>query len=208
MPQQYLEIITYANINSGGGGVKPSNNIYHFKRSFTVFPVLKSDIEGAFQAAIQAKILLALSIDYVQTHTTVRFFDDATDAPTSFVEAGVGAIALPRNADMVATTIQLKTGLRGRSYRGSKHYSPIALADTVGDVLTAGAITRFNTVATAIVTGFIDANANVWFSVIKSNKPPAQYTVNPCTVVATTVQSALLNKSLGTMKRRKIRTIN
>lgn len=208
MPQQYMEIVSYATITAAGGTAKASNNVYNFYRASTVLPVVKSNIEAAFQAAIMAKVLLAMQQDYAQSRNTVRFVDDATDAPVSFTEAGVGAIATARGPDFQAVTLQLKTGLRGRTFKGSKHYSPIAEADTDGDVLTSGAATRFNTLGTAIVTGFTDSDGNVWIPTILSRKPPAQYVTNPTTVVATVITQALLNKSLGTMRRRKIRTVN
>jgi hypothetical protein len=206
--QKYLEIIVYAYATAIGGTVKNVVNVLHFMRNATILPVDKSDIETTFQSSTWDTVLAALSVSYTQTNTTVRFFDDALDAPISFVEAGVGAIAGDRLPDYNAVTIQLRTAFRGKSYRGSKHLGPIAESSTTGDLLAGGAVTLFEDVGAALVAGFTDGNGNLWVPVIRSSKPPAQYRVNPTTVVANAVISYRLNKSLGTMRRRKVRTVN
>src|ERR1700681_4120147 len=95
-----------------------------------------ADIENKFQAAIGAKVLLALSIDYAQTNTLIRFLDDALDLAVSFTEAGVGNVALPRAPDYVTSCLRFYTATRGKFARGKKYYSPIATAGIVGDVLS------------------------------------------------------------------------
>ena len=209
MAQEYVEIITYAYATAIGGSTKNFLNVYDYTRLSTVNPVNKTNIEAAFQTQVGTPLLAALSVSYTQTYTTVRFFDDALDAPQAFTEAGVGAIAGDRAPDYVCVTAQFGTGLRGRSYRGSKHWGPIAETDTLGDCLSvpAGAVTRFTNLYQAFVAGFTDADGNTWVPVVKSSKPPAQYAVNPVTVVANIIVSGKLNKSLGTMRRRKIKTV-
>lgn len=208
MAQEYVEIVTQAYAVARGGSVKNIYNIYHFRRTNSVLPVSKANIESQFYTSIQTVVLAGLSVDYTETNVTVRFFDDATDAPVAFPETGVGAIAGERLQDFVAAVIQLKSGFRGKSGRGSKHYSPIAEADTNGDVLDASGITQITAIGNAILAGFTDADGNVWVPVIKSSKPPAQYLVNPVTVNTHDVISVVLNKTLGTMKRRKVKTVN
>jgi hypothetical protein len=166
------------------------------------------NIAAAFQTAIMTPVLAALSDLYTQDRNTVRFFDDALDPPISFTETGVGAITGEREADYVSVCVQLKTGVRGRQYRGSKKYGPIGELQVDGDLLVAGSVTLFEAVGEAIVAGFTDSDGNIWASVIKSSKPPAQYRDNPTYVIATQVTSYLLNKTTGTMRRRKARTVN
>jgi len=208
MIKQYLEIVSYGYATAIGGSTKNIVNVYNFMRLSDPATPNKTHIESQFQTDIMTPVLAALSVSYTQMFNTVRFFDDALDAPASFTEAGVGAITGDRLPDFSAVTIQMKTGLRGKSYRGSKHYGPIAESDTLGDTLVAGAVTRFTNVYNAVVAGFTDSDGNTWYPVIKSSKPPAQYKINPCVVVANIVSSARLNKSLGTMRRRKIKTVN
>lgn len=206
--KQFVEIVVQAATVARGGQSKPVFNIFHYRRTNIVLPVTKAHIETAFQADVGALMLLALNVDYEQTITTIRFFDDATDAPLAFTETGVGAISGERMDSFVAVTVQLKTAIRGRIGRGSKHFGPIGESQSNGDVLVAGSITLFQNLGAGIVDGFTDADANFWQPVIKSGKSPAQYAVNPCTVVTNDVIAYRLNQNPGTMKRRKIKTVN
>lgn len=202
-----MEVICYAYAAAVGAGVKNIVGVYNYMRVVDVAPPVKSDIEATWQTNIGTPLLLCLHSSFTQTYNTVRFFDDALDPPQAFTETGVGAVSGDRAPDYVAACVQLGTGLRGRSYRGSKHFGPIAESDTTGDVIATGSITKFQNLAMAVVAGFTDGAGNLWFPVIKSNKPPAQYEHNPTTVVANIVSSYKLNKTLGTMRRRKQRTI-
>lgn len=208
MPQQYIEIVLNATMAANGGQSKNIANIFHFRRTSTLNPFNKANVESQFQTIVVAPLLLATQQDYTQTGTSVRCFDDATDPPQMFTETGVGAIATDRAPDYQTVVIQSKSALKGRSYRGSKHFAGVAEASTTGDILNGGGVTLWQAVADAWFNGFTDSDGNIWIPIIKSNKPPAQYTTNPVTVVSNDVVSVLVNKSLGIMKRRKIRTVN
>jgi len=210
-PLNYVEIVAQAYAVARGGGVKKFYNIYHFRRSATTFPLSKSNINTAFQASIGAAVLAALNVDYTQTANTLRFFENPLDEPLAIPESGVGAISGDRLPDFAAVVTQLKSGIRGKPYRGSKHYGPIAESDTTGDDLVSGAVTRFNAIITAIIAGFTDSDGNVWVPGIKGGVrfgSAAQYEVAPTTTVWTDIINGILNKSLGTMRRRKIQTVN
>jgi hypothetical protein len=205
MADDYIEVGMLGVIAADPSISKNIANIYQFRRLAVVAPPSKAEINTAFQASIGAAVLAALNVDYTQTFNTVRFFDNAIDPAQEFVQAGVGAIAGERQPDYVTATVRLKASIRSRSGRGRKSYSPITEADTTGDNLTAGAKTRFDTVAAAILAGFTDASGNIWKPVIKSSKPPAQYTVNPVTLAVYDVISATANINLGILKRRKVK---
>lgn len=205
MAFDYIEVAMLGTIAADPTYSKNVANVYHFQRIAGAGTPVKSQINTAFQAGIGAAVIAALNVDYSQTFNTVRFFDAATDAPEEFAQAGVGAIPGERLPDYVTATVRLKGYIRSRSARGRKSYSPITEADSTGDNLTAGAKTRFDTVAAAILAGFTDASGNVWIPTIKSGKPPAQYTVDPVFVVAWAVASCTANINLGVLKRRKIK---
>ena len=210
-PVNYVEIVSQAYAVARGGGVKNFFNIYHFRRTTTANPLVRANVQTAFQTAIMAPVLAALNVDYTQTGNTLRFFEDPTDAPITVSQTGVGAIAGDRLPDFSAVVVQLKTGVRGKAGRGSKHYGPIAESDTTGDDLVTGSVTRFDAVGAAIVAGFTDSDGNIWVPGLKGAKrigSPAQYIIAPTTTVWTDVTSSLLNKSLGTMRHRKIKTVN
>lgn len=208
MAQQYVEIVSQGSASSIGGGPKNFFNVYQFVRLSALGSVSKANIEAAFQTAIITPLLAVLHDSYSQIANTVRFFDDATDAPQSFTETGAGGVSGDRLPDYNAVVVQLRTGLRGKSFRGSKHFGPIPESGTTGDAIASGSVANWTTLYNAIVAGFSDSDGNNWVPVIKSNRPPANYTVNPCIVLAQIVSSARLNLTLGTMRRRKVKTVN
>jgi len=209
-PLNYVEIVKQGYAVARGGQVKNFFNVFHFRRTNTVNILSKVHIEDAFQTAIGAKMLLALNVDYNETINTCRYFENALDPATQFDETGVGAITGDRGPDFMAVTLQLKSAVRGRAYRGSKHFGPVAESDTTGDALVSGAQTRYSAIGTAIITGFTDSDGNVWVPGLKGSErasSPAHYTTNPTTTVWTDITSFVLNITLGTMKRRKVRTV-
>lgn len=209
-PYNYVEIVTQAYAVARGGGVKNFFNVFHFRRTTTVNTLSKANINTAFAAGVGAAMLAALNVDYTQTGNTLRFFENPLDAPLTISQSGVGAVANDRLPDFNAAVIQMKSGVRGKPYRGSKHLGPVSEDSTTGDDLTAGAVTLFTAVGTAIVAGFTDSNGNVWVPGLKGGirvGSPAQYLTVPTTSVWTDVIAFTLNKSLGTMRRRKIATV-
>lgn len=209
MDPQFCEVVMNAFAVARGGQAKPLANVFQFYRTSGILPRVKANVEAAFQSAIGDIVLAALNVDYTQTGTSIRWMDDATDAPVSFVEAGVGAIANDRAPDHVCATIQLKSGRRGWASRGSKHFGPIAEDDTLGDVLDAGAITRFQTLADAILAGFTDSDGNVWAPIIVSRAELSHpvFSTNPTYWIWAQVTNVVVNHSLGSMRRRKIKTV-
>jgi hypothetical protein len=202
----YVEIAMLGTSPALGSNAKPIDNIYHFKRQTNVPPISKTNIESSFQTWIATPVLATLSIGYTQTFNAVRLIDDALDPPALFPEAGVGAISGDRLPDFNSVVIRYTTGLRGRSYRGSKHFGPIAESQTLGDALTSGAITLWNAVRTALISGFTDTDGNIWSLVVLSRKQ-SKLMVNPTTVVANVINATKLNDTLGTMRRRKVKTV-
>ena len=76
-----------------------------------------------------------------------------------------------------------------------------------GDVLTSGAIARFQDIGDAVLAGFTDSDGNGWNACVKSSKFGAQYLINPVTVVTFPLVQAIVNHTLGIMKRRKARSV-
>lgn len=207
----FCEIVSQAYAVARGGSVKNFFNVYHFRRTTSTNTLNKANIQAAFQTNIMVPVIAALNVDYTQIQNTVRFFEDPGDSPIATSQAGVGAIAGDRLPDFNAAVIQLKSSTRGKTGRGSKHYGPISESDTTGDDLVAGAVTRFTTIGTAIIAGFTDANGNVWVPGLKAAARgilPWHYVYPLPTITGwTDLTSFVVNKSLGTMKRRKIRTV-
>lgn len=200
------EVTHKGNSAAGGGAVKNFANVYHFRRTAVVGLFSNTAIANAFIAAMVPNICAALNVDFTTTDITCRCVNDALDAPVSVANATAGAIAGERLPDYNAVTVIMRTAARGRNYRGRKHYGPISESDSQDDVLIAGAVTRFNTINTTLGAGMTDANGNFWIQCVLSREL-STLDVNPTNVITNDVTERLLNKSLGTMRRRKIATV-
>jgi len=200
----YAQITVHATVVPRGGETKSIANVYNFRRDGSVNPRVKQEVSDAFQSAIQSFVLAALSIDYTQVANTVRWLDDATDMPQDFAEAHVGAITGQRYDNFTAAFILLKT--TSRKTKGSKHYSPLGEDTVSGDEIVVGELPNFQDIADNILTGFTDASGNIWKSTIVNTKN-AIFGVNPTLFGDSLVTSALVRKTVGTMKRRKVRGV-
>lgn len=206
----YIHVVTVGESADGGAGSKPILNSYYFHRVGGPGSPSKSQINTAFQTAIQGPVLAALSVAYGQLINQIRFIDDANDGFQDFTQSHPGIITGERLPDSSAVVVRMKTAVRGKWAQGSKHYGPIAEDDTDGDILETAAAARFATIGTALVSGFTDAGGNVWKSTIVSIGSvlhASQLSVNPTTVNANDVTKMLVNQTLGTMRHRKPKTI-
>jgi hypothetical protein len=204
-----VQVNVIGRIAAAGGNVIPTNFGFVFSRTSTVPPLVKSQIDTAFQAAIVVDIGAALNIRWLQQYNTVRYADDAQDAPVQFNHAVAGAVTGDSMPSFSTAYVLFRTGLRGKFYRGSKHFAPLSESDTTtgtDDILNAAAIARWATVRTDLLAGFTDASANVWRFVVLS-KTLSQLIVNPTTVVTNVVTEALLNKRIGRMTRSQERLL-
>ena len=205
----HAELHMQGNIVAGGSDNRPTDFSFHFFNGGSIGSVTKPALEAKFQTIVAAPIIAALNARWSQTQNTVRWVDDATDAFQIFPEVNVGAITGDSMPPDVAIFQLLKTGLRGKNYRGGKHFGPISESDTTtpnADVLNAGAITRFNAIAAAIASGFTDSLGNVWFTFVLS-RTLSQIRTNPTTVIGSTVVSVATNKRLGRLDRRQVRSV-
>lgn len=207
MAQDYVEIVSQAFAVARGSNVKNIFNVWHYQRMVVGGIADKSVIEAAFQTSVMVPLLAAVNVDYTQIQNTVRFFDDALDAPIGFAETGVGAITGDRMETFVAAVFNYKSNTKGKFARGSKHIAPMSESDSSGDVWGSATITRLTAIANAYLAGFTDGLGNVWKPIVKSNKFPAQYKTNPVTLAVYPVVGVVVNHTAGTMRRRRVKTV-
>jgi len=203
---QIVEIQMRGIITGGGAGEVRTNFVFNFRRTAVAVDPVKASINTAFQASISAPIAAALNEDWAATVNAVRYVNDALDAPTEFSNADEGAITGDRLASFATAYLLMRTAVRGRSYRGSKHLGPFSETDvthaTGCDIFNAGAVTRLTTICTAIQAGFTDSTGNIWVPCILSRKN-SQLTENPTIVVTNDVIQTVPNKRVGSEVRRK-----
>lgn len=203
------EVILYGKMDAGGSETVNTVNIFHYRRATTTVPMTKVALDTAFQAAVVVKIGLALNERWNQLFNTVRMVNDALDPIGQFSHAVAGAITGDSMSSLAAQYILLRTGLRGRNYRGAKHFGPLSETDTTGpdgDILNAAAITRFGAIITALITPIVDGTGNTWNLEVLS-RTKSRLIRNPTTVVSTQVTSILLNKRVGRMRRREVASV-
>lgn len=203
------EVTSFGIASSGGSTDKNIESVFHFRRTSNVNPIVKANIESAFQTALMIPITNALNVRYTQTMNTVRFINDAQDAPVSFSRVVAGArtgdgMPMHNSAFLLA-----RTGLRGRSYRGGKHFGPLSESDTTSgtdDLLNAAALVLWGLVATAWLAGFTDSDGNVWVPCVFS-RTLSITTANPTSIITNDIVATLINKRIGRMRHREVRSV-
>lgn len=191
---------------TGGSSITPSINIFHYQRAGVSVAPSKAALNTAFQAAIVAPLLAAMNVRYTPGTLYIRWIDDCNDAPAVFNVAGVGAIATDSLPSDAAIYCLLRTALRGRNYRGSKHFSPGSEVDTTNDLLTGAGLVRWQAVQTALRAPITDATPNTWNLAVVS-RALSQLQTNPTTVVVNNVIDVLLDLNVGTMRKRRSKTV-
>jgi len=193
-------------ITGGGAGEVRTNFVFHFRRLATAVDPTKTALNTAFQTNIAADIAAALNEDWSGTVNSVRWVNDALDAPLEFTNTDEGAITGDRLQSYATAYLLMRTALRGREYRGSQHLGPFSETDvthaTGCDIFNAAALTRLTTICTSIASGFTDATTNNWVPCILSRKLSV-LDENPTTVITNDVIQVLPNQRLGTEIRRK-----
>lgn len=206
---EVVEIQAKGVVSAGGSNAVNSDSVFQFRRTSTAGAITKASIESAFQTAIMIPITNALNARYVQTMNTVRYVDDALDQPVATTRAVAGQIAGECLPTTISAFLLTRTGLRGKSYKGSKKLFPFSEADTTlatADLWNAACLARLATIAAAYLAGFTDSNGNVWIPVVLS-RLLSQLTTNPTVVARYDITAVLVNKRCGRMKRRQVRSV-
>lgn len=200
------EIVLRGNIAAGGSDAVNTAFVFHYRRiAVTVDPV-KAALNNAFTAGPAAAIAAALNVGWSAALHDIRWLNDAEDPYLSISGSEVGAITGDRLPSDDAVFLLFRTALRGRKFKGGKHLAPFSESDIGADVLNAGAITRAEAICTALTTPLTDSTGNIWNFCIVSRTSSILRT-NPTTVVSNDVTQALVNSRIGTMLRRKVRSV-
>lgn len=199
----YVEIVVKGHADPGTEtAIKKAYNVYVYKRAATTPALNKANVATAFKTAVIDVLKDLLSVSYKADSIDIRALDDHLDPYLPVAHTADGTVAgdsLPSTNNVV---MHMKTSVRGRAYRGRKHFSPIAEADTTLDNLKATPIANWASFGAAYLAGFTDSDGSVWVPHV------VQYSLSAFTplgnvVVSTPVSSVTVNATLGTMKRRK-----
>ena len=205
------EVIIHGTMAAAGSSITPAINRFFYRRVAVAVTPTKAALNTIFQSTVVAPLLLAANVRYTPGYLTIRWVNDALDSPTAFNVAGVGNVATDGQPSDDACYMLLRTALRGKPYRGSKHFAGVNEIDTTGDVLTGAGLVRWQAVQTAVAAALTDATPNTWNPTILSMgneaAPLSQLKANPTTVTVNDVTAVLLDLNVGTMRRRRSKTV-
>ncbi len=188
---------------SGGVETIKTANVFHYRwngAGLFVTPT-KGQLDTAIYNVMGILMIAALNVHWTFVRTRTRFLDDASDQYADVAVNLPGNTANdclpPRNAAYV----ELTTGLRGRNWVGSKHYGPIAEADTTSTEINTPTPAWWTNLKnghlTAVVAGGMTYNLHVVSSTL------SQVKTNPTSIMSAQVTVATLRRNLGGMKRRR-----
>jgi hypothetical protein len=201
-----IEIVQDTSFIDSEGIKQVAKNVYHFYR-VTAFAYSAPDIVAAFNDAFVPTYENALNNSCTITQTTVRDLSNPTDAGAALLTLTTGDQLGDRLPSSQAVVVNLKTGLRGKNFRGSKHYVGCSETMTTKDELNGSGTVAWVAVGTTLATVpmFLDAANNQWLTCVLSTSL-SKLTNTPVVVTYADVTSSTLNLTLGTMRRRKERT--
>ncbi len=212
IPQNQIlcgEIHMVGSMASGGSNVINTDFLFHFRRITNVVAPNKANLHVAFKAAVGAAVYAALNITWTASFIRIRWPNDPLDQFTDFADASVGAISGDRMSSEDSAYLTFATSLRGKSYRGGKHIAPMSETDSTSgsdDIFNAGALTRLAAINTALLAGLTDTDGNQWVFAVLSRKL-SNFEVTPCVLQLNDVVQARVNKRIGSMLRRKVKSV-
>lgn len=213
IPQNQIlsaEINVQGLIAAAGSNSIQTNFIFHYRRTTVAVAPNKANLKTAFLAAILGTTIgPALNNTWTAQFIRIRFPNDAQDMYTDFSDSTTGSITGDRMASEDSAYMRYRTNLRGKSYRGSKHFGPMSESDSTSgseDLFNAACLTRLAAINTALLTPLTDSDGNIWNFAILSRKL-SQLKTNPTTVVINDVTAAAVNKRVGSMLGRKVLSV-
>jgi hypothetical protein len=200
------EIVVRGTQAAAGSGVTPAINVYHYRRTAVAVPVNRVNLKTAFWTAVGVPLLAAANVRYTPNIVSVRFVSDATEPYTDLSQAGAGAIATDSEPSDDAVFCYLKTAVRMPGGKGGKHFAGTSEVDTTGDILTGAGLARWQAVRDSLILTVNSAEGNSYVPCVLSRKF-SQLKLNPTNVVTWDVVASLLDLNIGTMRRRRSKTV-
>ena len=198
------EFVVEGAMASAGSSAPRTINVFHYFRAAFVTNPIKASLATIFRSTVIAPMAAALNARWTAQRLRIRYLEDRTDAYEDTALNEVGAIAGDSQSSEKTAFFLLKTGLRGKTFRGAKHFGPISEADSTStsDIFNAAAMTRLNTLGAALIADMTDAQGIVWRPCVVS-RSGTDWTTQPVEVERTLITSYAINKRFGQIKRRR-----
>lgn len=201
---QCFELKMNGIVAPSSGGSKNFCFVFHYRLQSGT-PQTPASIITAFDAHPGADIAALLSNDWSGTTYDCRYMSPATNQYYSVASTQVGGKTGDRLPMDMAVAMLLRSDERGRNYRGGKHFGPIIEADTLKDELTAGALTAWKAVATLLENNLTVLTSS--YKPVVLSQTLSQTRIDPVVTAGADIQNVLVNKNLGTMRRRREKTV-
>lgn len=196
------ELALKATLASAGSNAIPISARFYYLRTLGAANDDKVAIAAAFLAGTWAAYIAAANSRLSSASANLRYIDDAIDPVTIVPLAGSGAIVTDSAPSCTAIFMEFGTNIRGKKYRGGKHFAGVNEVDTTGDVLTGAGLTRWQALQTALLVPIV-VGPNTYTPSVVTFAPITQIKTNPTTVIVNPITAIVLDINVGTMKRRK-----
>lgn len=201
-----VEISVQGSVVETGGTTRNIFNIFHYYQNPNQpSPPSAVVVANAFIAGPWAAILALLSIGYVGVQTLSRYLDSSANAFNTANPPGTGAVILPRQPAQQAVVGFFRSAIRGKSFRGSKHFGPLATSQVTGDEIAPASVAAWQAANTGLVAN-ITAGGQTYTPCVVS-KTLSQLRTDPTTIYGAALLTGLTNKTIGTMRHRKEKTV-
>jgi hypothetical protein len=161
---------------------------------------------GIFNLTVMHAITFHLHTSYVANSFKLSFPQLPAVAPVIFPTVEAGRVMGGRLPLVSAAYVGLATGLRGKSFLGSKRFAPIPLNQVSGDEYTpashAAALARFQLIGQQIL-----APPYLWVPVVWSRQLTTFVGGVPTTCVGADITAVTLNYTLGQWRHRRERMV-
>jgi hypothetical protein len=186
------------------GTFSKTYNIYHLRKRASVIPATEAALAAAVASAIEGNLNNAYSVTYTAIDVLTRFMDDPARLGVISANGIVATVSGDRLPSRDAVYFKMTTNGRGRSFLGSKHFSPVAESSTTLDNLNTTGLGLWNSVGAGIIAlnALVDGDGNTWDLIVLSQLL-SNLTAFPALFTGAYVTAVDLSPVIGTMKRRR-----
>jgi len=181
-------------------------NVFHYHNLIDGGPLDKAAMLASFISTVGDNIVPLMNVRVTGGKADLRVMDNPLDL---VIEQGLGNPAGAVTGDPLSAALALvmtiDTGVRGRSFRGRKHFGGLSESDSDGgDELKAGVIAAWASVASTISANLVLGDGNTYEPCVLSPTLSSLYQ-DPPFFTGATPGTFTVNHILGTMRKRKER---
>lgn len=203
-----IECIQDAVVTETNGTSRRFLNVWHMGRASGSAPPNLTTLHTNIRNTLLGQIEPTLSDQYAANVGLIRPLDDPTNPGLELTPYWAsGTENGDRYASFGAWTMEVVTGLRGRCFRGRKHFGPVPEDLTIKDEIDPATLATFNNAVGAFgaLLGVGDGSGGTWNMSVLSRKN--SILTGPSIVLTwADITVPTLQVRLGTMRHRKERT--